>query len=523
MSTKVEISKRLVLVNSASSVAAKVINISVLVWLHQHLLRRISTEEYSLYPVLMAVMVFAPLLTTILTSALGRYIVEAYAKGDERRVTEIVSTMFPFLLGVGLAILTGGWLFAWFADHVLTIGPERLWDARIMLGLLVFLLAIRLPVAPFAVGLYVRQKFVLLNCIRLCTELLRIGILLTLLLCVSTRVLWVVVASMSASLCSLLVIVMISRRLVPALKFRPREIRWPLVRTLTSFGTWNFVLSAADMIRTGADVIILNKLGTALDVTNFHIGSMAFRQIQTGSYLVRGPLQPPLTAMYATGEKKRLRNTYLRGGRYALWASLFLALPLMIYRKEIITLYVGEQFLAAGTVMALLLATFPISYGNVMMPHLAKATAEMRPWAIRAAVIHSTNLLLTLCLVVFFKMGAVGCALATLTVYVIFVPLFYWPLGLRLAELNFRTWLKQTIWPGFKPALAATIVWIVLRIVMKPDSWASLAICSLGGMFCFLIYLFAFCLTSSEQNDIQRLLRKVWPAAALTRLRSETN
>ena len=80
MSANVEISKRLVFINSASSLLAKVLNVSILVWLQQYLLRRISTEEYSLYPILMAVMLLVPLLTTILISGLSRYIVEAYAR-----------------------------------------------------------------------------------------------------------------------------------------------------------------------------------------------------------------------------------------------------------------------------------------------------------------------------------------------------------------------------------------------------------------------------------------------------------
>jgi len=457
----------------------------------------------------MAVIVFVPLLTAILTSGLGRYIVEAYAKSQERQVTQIVSTMFPLLLGAGMILLAFGWTFAWHVDHVLTIAPEQLWDARIMLGLLMFSAAIRLPLAPFGVGLYVQQKFVLLNCIQLGTEFVRIVLLFTLLLGISTRILWVVVASVSASICGVLVQVLISRRLVPALKFRLSEIRWTLAKPLTSFGTWNFVLRAADTIRTSADAIILNKLGTPLDVTNFHLGSMCLRQMQTTSYLVRAPLYPPLTAMHATGQEERLRNTYLRGGRYALWASLFLAVPLIVFRREIITLYVGEKFLAAGTVMALLLLIFPIAYGNVMMPHIAHAKAMIRPWAIRAAIIHFTNLLLTLYLVGVAKMGAIGSALATLTVFVIYEPLLYWPLGLRLAGLTFWTWLKQTIKPGFLPVFVAAPVWIGLRVLVAPSSWLELGLCVLCGMLCFIGFVLGFCLTSYERDNLKQLGCKI--------------
>ena len=58
METKVVISKKLVLVNAFSGVAARVINIGILLWLYQYLLKKISVEEYSLYPVLMSSIVF---------------------------------------------------------------------------------------------------------------------------------------------------------------------------------------------------------------------------------------------------------------------------------------------------------------------------------------------------------------------------------------------------------------------------------------------------------------------------------
>jgi hypothetical protein len=98
MVSRVEISKRLVLINTASGILAKAINVSVVLWLHQYLLRRISPEEYSLLPLLMSIIVLLPLVTSILTAGLGRFVLTAYAQGDDGGVTQIVSTMVPFLL-----------------------------------------------------------------------------------------------------------------------------------------------------------------------------------------------------------------------------------------------------------------------------------------------------------------------------------------------------------------------------------------------------------------------------------------
>jgi len=509
MTARVEISKRLALINSASSVATRVINISVLLWLYQYLLRRIDPDEYSLYPVVMSIMMLVPLLTTVFTSGIGRYVVEAYARGDTAGVTQIVSTMCPILLTVSAALLLFGWLFAWQIEHVLTVAPAYRADARLMMGLLMSLAAIRLLVTPFSLGLYVKQRFVLSNVLGLVCEVFRIALLFVLLFAVEVRVLWVVVASVAAETLRMTLTLILSRRFIPELRFQRSEIRWNRARSLMSFGGWSFVLQIADKIRTNADVIILNKLGTALDVANFHLGSTLYRHVQVTSYLVRAPLQPQLTALHATGAADRLRSAYLRGGRFALWASTFLAVPLIVYRRELVTLYVGKQYLTSATVLALLMATFPIAYGNVMLPHIARAQARMRAWAIRALIIHTTNLVLTLYLVGVRKMGAVGSALGTFTVYLVFEPLFYWPLGLRLAGVEPRTWFNETLRLGFLPSLVAVPVWLILQVVVRPDSWLSLGLCVLVGSGCFLFCLLRFALHARDRHDLDKVLARI--------------
>lgn len=497
------VSKRLVLMNSASSLATRMLSISVLVWLQQYLLKRITPEEYSLLPLLYSVMMFAPLVTTILTGGLGRYIVEAYARNDEERVTQIVSTMFPILCATGLLFVTGGWTFAWYIGSVLNIAPERLWDARVMMAMLMFSAAIRLPLSPFGVGLYVRQKFVLQNIIAVGTELFRLTLLFGLLFGVSTRIVWVIAASFFAELLNLAITFDISRRALPMLRFRISDFRWPIAKEIMSFGGWSFAWNVADTVRTSADIIILNKLATPLDVACFHLGSIPLRHMQQASYAIRGPLAPVITTWCARNDRLRLRQFYLQAGRYALWASLFVCVPVIIYGHDLITLYVGETYANAATVLSLLLTLFPVVYGSVMLPELAQATARVRPYAVRQLAMNGINLLLTVYLVGTLHMGAVGSALATFASLLLFFPLFFWPLGLQLAGLNWREWFFETLAPGLLPSGVAAIVWGGLRWLVQPGDWLSLCLCGAGGCLIYIFVLLALCLQCKDKDILK--------------------
>jgi len=337
----IEISKRLVLVNSSSAVLRKVLSLGVLVWLKQYLLRRISPEEYSLLPVLMALIIFFPLLTTMFVSGLRRYVTDAYARGDERQVTRLVSTMLPLLVGIACVLLCVGGGCAWLIDRILEIDPRYVGQARLMFGLLILGASARVAVGPLGLGFDLRQRFLLRNMIGLGAELIRTALLVGLLL-LSTRVLWVVVANTAATLIELVVATRVSMKLAPCLRFRRAAFQREAARPLLSFGGWSVLSQLCFMIREAADPLILQRLASAVAVTSFDVGSLFDRHVRTTFLQATFAAQPAITAMNATEQHERLRRTYLRMTRYSLWMLGFLSLPLVVFRRGVLALPARE-------------------------------------------------------------------------------------------------------------------------------------------------------------------------------------
>ncbi len=511
----IPISKRLVLINSTSRVLAELTNVGVLIWLQQHLLARIDPEEYALYPVVMAPFVLVPLFIMILTGGLGRFLVEAYASGDRRRITEIVSTIFPLLVLAGLAIVLFAALLAWQVDRVLTIPTDRVSDARWMLMLPAVAVAFRVSSTAFALGIIVRQRFVLDSAIRLATQLGRLGGLLCLFWLGGTRILWVVVSATVVDTCIEVVRILISRRLVPELIFRRAHIQRRIAAQVTSFGRWAFVEQLANVLRTGANPIILNRLASPLDVSCFYLGSLVLYQIQAFTQLAAGTLMPALVAMVTRGNRSGIRQLYLRAGRYGMWIALLVACPLIIFRVELVTLYVGERYLDAATVMALLILLLPITYANLLMNHIAHAQGNIRATALLSLTVQVIALVLTLYLVGQLGMGSVGSALAAIVVAGSLEPLLGWRLGRRIAGVSLLDWLRESVVPGVLPGLAGAAAWHSLRAVATPATWGELALCGVGGTLAYLAILLIFCLRQEDRDDLRSLRRWAWARTAL--------
>jgi O-antigen/teichoic acid export membrane protein len=506
---RVEISKRLVLVNTASAILTRVVNVSVVLSLNAFLLRRIDPAELQFLPLLMSIIVLLPLFTSFLTTGLGRFMLTAYAQGDDRGITRIASTMFPLLLAAGGVILLGGLILAWHIDKILVVPPERLWEARIMMGLLVFSTATKLPCTVFGVGLYIQQKLALANMVSLCGEFLRVTLLAALLFKVRTSVLSVVIANVVTELSVTVAVMLLSLRLVPAVRFRVREIQWSCARELVSFGGWNFLGLMAYRMRETLVLMILNRQATPLDVTVFNVGYQGRRQIDAWTDLMAGPLYPVVTSMHAIGAKDRIRSVYLRGGRIALWVMLLVGLPAAIYAKTIIHLYATQPYIEAAVVMVLALADLPVSGGVWMIWQVANATGRVRATSTFVLLMQVAVVALSSYTVYRLGWGATGVALACLIVGLTSSVLLLWPLGLRLAGATFNAWVRETLVAGLAPGCVAGVVWAALNVVVQPQSWAALGVCTAIGALCYLTFLLAFCLEPRDREDLAVLIAKL--------------
>ncbi len=212
-----------------------------------------------------------------------------------------------------------------------------------------------------------------------------------------------------------------------------------------------------------------------------------------------------MTALHATGNRERLQSVYLRGGRYATWLALFAAVPLFVYRRELISLYTAGRYPGAAPVLGLLLVPVLLS-GNAMVHKVAFAIGNMRAVAVTGLLLQLVNVGLTLYLVGVMKMGAIGSALATCIVYTGGMLLITLPLGLRLSGARWRTWVAQTLIPGVIPALVAGTLWAVLRWSASPDHWWLLAAQALCGALAYGGAVL-FRLQPVEREELARVLR----------------
>lgn len=505
MNNEIIIGKKRLALNSASSLFTWLINVSVIVWLVQYLLKRVSTDEYSLYVVVMSIIAFVQLIQDVIRTGIARYIMEAYAVQDDRSIMQICSTMIVINSCIAILVFLFCAIFVYYIQHILSIQSNLVNQAQIMLLVLSFSFSFRLALSPFTVGLYIQQKFVLQNTIRVGGSLLRITLLFIFLFGISTKVIWVVLSTEIANIVVFLCNMFISRKFVPQLKFAFKNVDWQRISNLISFGSWNLLSQLGDTIYKYADPIILNKLSSAVSVTNFHLGITLKRQFDSGISSLTAPIVPNLTAYFAQKDFNNLSKSYLRYGRYMLWIYSFFTIPLIIYSGIIVNLYVGDRFENAAIVIMLLFLSQFSTLGNMMVYKLSIATGQPRPLAICSIISQVLNLAVTLFLVGVLNYGAIGSALGTFLIAVFLRPILEIPIGLRLSQTKFTSWLKYTIVPGYLPAILLAAILYAIKVLNPPVSWSTVIFYTILGQIVTAAFLFTFCTQDDDKQDLKNI------------------
>lgn len=513
MSERVLVSKRVVLINSMSSYAQRLLTLTVFFWVQQYLIRRVPAEELEAMTVVNSLMLYLPLISLLVTSGIGRYVTESFAQADDRRVTQIVSSMVPITMGLTLVMAGAGAVLLWQLDHVLRLDPRFLFDARIMFAILVGTVCLRVAALPFSVGIHVRQKFMQATLMGLLVELVRIGVLMVLLFGVSTRALWLIVAMVPSNLIDIGWGVWYSKRLVPAIKFRLNEFRTHLVRPILSFGGWTLMGRVFAIMRETSGALSLNRFGTPVDVVSYRTGALVETRLWPTILAPLVTAQTAVTSMFATGQEERLKRYFLKASRYIAWCFFLAAFPMVVFRDEIWILYLGpakaREYAAAGTVMTLLLLKALVTFPQPIVAQIALAKAEQRPAQLRVMVIEGLATVATVWFVAAGR-GAAGAAFGTMLVTVALAPLLHWDYGVRLVRSTYGEFLRATLFPSLLPALLATPVWVLLHRVATQDSWFQLFESFAAGALVYGAGVWLV-LRPEEKSDVARIFRRLVP------------
>lgn len=504
------IKKKIIFINSISSVIARIINIGLIIWLQRFLIIKVPTEEYSLYPIFVSITTFILLLESFFSTNLIRHLTDARALGHKGEITNIVSTMFIFSLIIAVFIVLIGFLFSYNINYLLIIKSEYEFDSFIIAIVISISFAIKILFSPFEVGLHVTQRYIVINLIEVLTVIFRIALIAFFFLLFGTRVIWVAISNEIANNTGLILRVILSKKVVPEIYFTFKRYDKKIVKNLISFGLWSLVGQTSYRIKTHSDPIILNKLANSFEVTVFYLGNMVINQLSAFILRVNNTILPGLTALNSQRQFEKLKRVYLRYSRIMIWINLFFTVPLLIYRKELFILYLGKKYLLAANIMGIMLISESISYSYSIVQKLAIAKGKIKFMSLVGIILQTINILLTIFLLREYNLGALGSAISTAFITIFLQSIILIVYSIKLVQTTFTEWLTTTIIPGYTPGVITLVFAVCIKWFLNDlISWNIVITEIIIVMMFYLIMLYLFGFRSEDREDLKNIINKI--------------
>jgi O-antigen/teichoic acid export membrane protein len=437
-----------------------------------------------------------------LTAGAIKYLSEAHATGDKRRVSQVfwLSASFYGALGVVVCLIIG-----LFAGPLADVFGQATPDERPGI-----IMALRIGAIGFAI---VQIQSVLISVLQ---ALLRYD------LSARSEMLFGVAANIISVLAALAGLglegVVLARVAVSTINcaYLVRQLRVlgvPLTfvvpdrkicRDLLSFSAYAYLSKLASTLHQHGDKLIVGALGGPVAVTLYTVPITLAGRVLGMTGRLSSVIFPHASALSATSRIDELRPTYLGAIRHISYLNFVVCAVMVLAGDEFLRLWVGESFVAEGYPVLVLMAFALLADSLTNIPSLVNDALGHPRISGAFAVARGISGLAF----IYFGMsivGIVGAAAANLFAAVLLGAVFLIYVHGRTVPIS----LAETVHDGGQPLLAGLAILIFLLACkwLMPAGMFVTGTISLVGILALLFIGFSYVLRSDERAALKGGLR----------------
>jgi O-antigen/teichoic acid export membrane protein len=488
-----------VMTGTATRYALLAINIGVGLVLMPFTVRHLGMAQYGLWMLVASLTAYFQLLDLGYGSGLVRHVADADARGDVAGVNNLLSTFVVVYAGLGLlaAAATLGLIF-WVVPRFPNLPPPEVRRAQWLLAMMGIRIAVGFPMTVFGAVTTARQRFALNNTVAIVAAIVN-GLVTYVVLVTGHGLLTLVAATTTVGLASYAAYAWTARRAFPSLQLRPSSFHSTLVRDVTVFSIYLFIIDVAVQIGFNLDNLII---GAALGTSAVAVYAVTLRLADYQRQLCNqfnGFLFPIAVRFGALGRAAALESMLVEGTRVALIMVTGVTICLIGFAHPLLRRWMGPGFDAGVAPLTVLAVVGVVLVGQGPLGNILLGTGRHRLVAYVALGEAIANLVLSVLLV--RRFGMLGVAIGT-AVPVVAANLFILlPAACREFRMPSLTFLRSVLAAPVAGAVPAIAACALLRIEYPPTSLA--AILGEGAMVA-MVYLCAVCVFGLNRSARRR-------------------
>lgn len=486
------------------------VNLAIGVVLLPFTIHHLGAADYGLWMLAASLTYYFQLLDLGYGTGLVRYVSEADARGDIDGVNRVLSTFLIVFAGLGVVALAGIIaLVLWVMPHFPNLTPDQIWQGQVVLAILGARIAIGLPMTVFGAATTARQRFALNNSVAIAVALVNAAVTYVVLVA-GYGLVPLVAATTLVAIASYGAYAWTARVAMPELRLRPALFTRPLVKDVTTFSVYLFLISIAAQIGFNLDNLVI---GASIGTSAVAIYAVAFRLADYQRQLCNqfnSLLFPVVVRLSASRRPGAMADMLVDATRIALSLVTIVTIGVIGFGEPLIRRWMGSGFEGAVLPLYVLAVAGVVLVGQGPLGNVLLATGRHRLVAFTALGEAVANLALSLALVRRFGMTgvAVGTAVPVLVAnLVILLPAACRQTGLPVGR--FLRLVTRAPLAGSVPAIAA-LAW--LRQSYPAESLSMILAQGMLVGAVYLVALYMFGLGRDVRERYAMRLRQAWRA-----------
>jgi len=498
-------SPNLIIKNTIFNVLGGVFNLVVGFILFPFIVKHIGLTATGIWLSITVMIGYFSLVHTSVGPSLVKFIAEYKAKDKPKAINQYFSTTLTVFFITGILVSLILIILPDFFITVFKLPIFLAYQTKIILYIYAATVLVLFPFEVFSAVLMGIQRYDAVNLVTILTGLAR-AVALVVFLNLGYGILAVIIIGVSEWALRTLVMGTLCLKLVPGLKFKFSHLSKETATRL-------FILSGSIFVIQLCNLVI-NRSGHLITAVFLSVGMVTFYEaakkihfffIKISAMLISAVL-PAASEFHAQEGIKQIREIYLRGTKYLSIAYIPLAIPLMVYSRELLYLWMGDEFSKHWLLIVVLLSMVFLQVNHSVAGQILRGINKMKPLLVYRVLSATTSLILSLILV--RKIGLLGIALGNA------IPLFLYEVWylrtiFKLLGLKTSDFIRRIILKTYPPVISVLLILFISRKYFLIDNIFELFLVVALSFIGYFIVLFFWGMDDYEFDLLRTFAKKV--------------
>ncbi|UOB17081.1 lipopolysaccharide biosynthesis protein [Abyssalbus ytuae] len=474
------------------------------------IIKKLGDAEFGLYSLIGAFVGYMSVLDLGINNTIIRFVAKYRAEKNRIGEENFLATTMIIYFFISLLIIAIGTICYYNLDSIFgsSLTIEEMGKAKIMFVILIFNLAVTLPGGAFAGICSGYEEFVFPKTVNIFRYIVR-AVLIVALLILGGKAISIVILDTSLNLFIIGVNAFFVLNKLKV-KFKFHNIEKSLIKEIFGYSIWIFIAALVSQFQWQAGQMALGIVANTTIVAIYAVGIMLGTYYGAFSHAISGVFLPRATQMTvrnATGEE--LTTMMIKIGRISLIILLYILGAFLLYGKQFVFLWVGENYYNSWVVALIIMFayTMPLvqSFGNSILEAKNKMSFKVIIYLIFIGMGTFAGVLLAK------KYGSIGMITGST---------IGWIISQNILNVYYQKVIHLNIIRFFKELFNKTFIVFILIIPLgylinyiPGEGWISFIIKAFSYTFVFATLMFSFGMNSYEkqlfEKPIQNTLKKL--------------